>query len=192
MEVFKMSSNVNDMSRNTYLSVFHAVSDLGEKLEKIFGDNFAEKISLSSFRSLQVSIDGKEFWISPYVGKGSNGHIGAIFLTAESQDDKEVLEVLKPVISEIMGNVGPICSYDMLTNFVTYEKLDDKFEGKVKEISKTYMCPTIEWNTMDPDSRIRTLVSNPDKNIENLQLFNGKSISDYEEKGQAYKKTRKE
>ena len=79
---------------------------------------------------------------------------------------------------------------DLLTTFTSYEKLDNEPFGEVKAITEKRMCPTIEWNIMDPDSRIRSLIGKCGTEIENLQLLNGKNISDYVEKGQAYTLTR--
>lgn len=179
------------LNKKKYFSIFDAVIDLEEKIEEVFGERFCEDFSLDSFGSVQGTIDGKKFWFSPYVGKESNGYIGAICASAESQEDKDVLNELRPVISEIMGSVEPICRYDLLTTFTSYEKLDNEPFGKVKAITEKRMCPTIEWNIMDPDSRIRSLIDKCGTEIENLQLLNGKSISDYEEKGQAYTLRRK-
>ena len=179
------------LNEKKYFSIFDAVIDLEEKIEEVFGERFCEDFSLDSFGSVQGTIDGKKFWFSPYVGKESNGYIGAICASAESQEDKDVLDELRPVISKIIGSVEPICRYDLLTTFTSYEKLDDKFDGETREITETRMCPTIEWNIMDPESRIRSLIGDCGTKIENLQLLNEKSISDYEEKGQAYTLTRK-
>ena len=179
------------LNEKKYVCIGAAVIDLEEKIEEVFGKRFCEKITLDSFGSVQGTIDGKEFWFTPHVSKKSNGYIGAMCASAKYQEDKDVLDELKPVISEIMGGVEPICKYDLLTTFTSYKKLDDKFDGEFEKINETGMCPTIEWNIMDPDSRIRSLIDKCGTEIENLQLLNGKNISDYVEKGQAYTLTRK-
>lgn len=185
-EDFRMSLN-----KKKYFSRFAAVIDLEEIIEEVFGERFCEDLTLDSFGSVQGTIDGKKFWLSPFVGKESDGNIGAICVSANSQEDKDVLDELRPVISEIMSGVEPICRYDLLTTFTSYEKLDDEFDGETREIKETRMCPTIEWNIMNPESRIRSLIGKCGTEIENLQLLNGKSISDYEEKGQVNTLTRK-
>ena len=118
-------------------------------------------------------------------------------LRSGAVEDKDVLDILKPVISEIMGDAEPICRYDLSTTFISNKKLDDEsnnkswMDEKFKKETIECMCPTIEWNIIEPESRIRSLISKCGTEIENLQLLNGKNISDYVEKGQAYTLTRK-
>ena len=176
------------LNEKNYFSIFDAVIDLKEKIEEIYGKRFCEDLTLSSFGSVQGTIDGKKFRFSPFVCKECNGHIGAICASAYSQEDKDVLDELRPVISEVMCGFEPICRYDLLTTITSYEKIG----SRIREINETRMCPTIEWNIMNPESRIRSLIGKCGTEVENLQLLNGKSISDYEEKGQVYSLTKKQ
>ena len=112
-------------------------------------------------------------------------------VSANSQEEEDVLDELKPVISKIMGDVDPICRYDLLTTFTSNEKLNDEFDGETRIINENRMCPTMEWNIMDPDSRIRSLIDEEGREIFNLQLLNGKSISDYQIKVQPHKLEKK-
>ena len=180
-----------NLNGKKYVSIFDAVIDLEETIEEVFGRRFREKISLNSMDSVQGTIDGKSFWFSPHVSKKSKGHIGAMCVSANSQEEEDVLDELKPVISKIMGDVDPICRYDLLTTFTSNEKLNDEFDGETRIINENRMCPTMEWNIMDPDSRIRSLIDEEGREIFNLQLLNGKSISDYQIKVQPHKLEKK-
>ena len=182
------------MIKEKYIIGFQCVIDLEEKIQEKFSDRFREKVTMSSFRRVQGTIDGKAFWLSPALKKG---YLVAICVSAENEEDKDVLDILKPVISEIMGDAEPICRYDLSTTFISNKKLDDEsnnkswMDEKFKKETIECMCPTIEWNIIEPESRIRSLSSKCGTEIENLQLLNGKNISDYVEKGQAYTLTRK-
>ena len=166
-------------SEKKYMSVFDAVIDLEERIEKEFGDSFCEKINLQSLCSIQGTLYGKPFWFSPHVN--DKGYVDGMCASSEHQEDKDILDDLSPVLTEFMG-AEPICRYDLSTTFTSYEELDDKIDGEVREINEIRMCPTMEWNVMDPENRIRYLIGVRGTDIENLELLNGKSISDYEGK----------
>lgn len=85
-------------------------------------------------------------------------------LVSTSENTKEVLEELLPVLKMAMAGKEPICKYDMVSK--------DK---------KT--LPTIEWDVKDPDARLKDVVNgrafSGDSTIENLELFVEKKVEDY-------------
>ena len=104
------------MIKEKYIIGFQCVIDLEEKIQEKFSDRFREKVTMSSFSRVQGTIDGKAFWLSPLLKKG---YLVAICVSAENEEDKDVLDILKPVISEIMGDAEPICRYDLSTTFIS-------------------------------------------------------------------------
>ncbi len=137
---------------------------LEQLLEKKYGERF-EADFLSSFTGgVSGSFDSKRILITFKSDE--------FLLISTSADGKDILEQLLPTLTEIMGGISPICSYD-LQNVGTEEK-------DVK--------PTIEWDIVDPEDRIKKIVngrafSDGSKTL-NLKLYNGKDVSDYLESKQ--------
>lgn len=100
-------------------------------------------------------------------------------LVSTSENTKEVLEELLPVLKTAMAGKEPICKYDMVS--------------KDKKI-----LPTIEWDVKDPDARLKEIVNgrafSDDSTIENLELFDEKKVEDFleseEEKQEMLKNVR--
>lgn len=85
-------------------------------------------------------------------------------LVSTSENTKEVLEELLPVLKMAMAGKEPICKYDMVSK--------DK---------KT--LPTIEWDVKDPNARLKEIVNgrafSDDSKIVSLELFGKRKIDDY-------------
>lgn len=134
------------------------VSDL-EKLEllltKKFGNRFSIDVSSLLNGGMEALLDFRRFYITFEENK--------YLLVSTFLKSRELLDELLPVLIEVMGNQQPICSYDL-------QQEADAF-------------PTIEWDVVDPDNRIRDLVNNrgflDGTKILNLKLYNGKKESDY-------------
>ena len=147
--------------------------ELNVLLEKKYG----ERLNTDSLRALmgqiQGTLDSKKITIS---------YNGEYLLLSTSADSREVLDELLPLLTEVMRNEKPICSYDLQS------------EG----LKENEAMPTIEWDLTNPENRIKEIVndrafSNKSK-ILNLKLYNGKNISDYleteQEKEDRIKNTR--
>ncbi len=82
---------------------------------------------------------------------------------------RELLNELVPFLSEVMGSENPICEYDMQS------------EG----VEKKDAMPTIEWEIIDPETRIKEIVNGrafPGKpKVLNLTLFGGRKVESYVE-----------
>ncbi len=137
--------------------------ELEELLSKKYGDRF-EPSFLSSIDGVAGYLDSKRFKIT---FKGNK-----YLLISTSQKTRELLDELLPVLTEVMGNEQPICSYDL-------QCLGDEEKDAM---------PTIEWDVVAPEKRIKEIVngrvfSNIEK-ILNLKLYNGKDVSEYLESEQ--------
>ena len=133
--------------------------ELEQLLEKKYGERF-EADFLSSLRDgVSGSFDSKRFHIT---FKG-----GEYLLISTSSDGKAILDELLPTLTEVMGNEKPICSYDLQCSGT---EEDDAM-------------PTIEWDVVAPEDRIKEIVNgrafSDETKILNLKLNNGKNISDY-------------
>lgn len=137
---------------------------LEQLLEKKYGERFEADFLSSLTGGVSGSFDSKRILITFKSDE--------FLLISTSADGKDVLEQLLPTLTEVMGGISPICSYD-LQNVGTEEK-------DVK--------PTIEWDIVDPEDRIKKIVngrafSDGSKTL-NLKLYNGKDVSDYLESKQ--------
>lgn len=138
---------------------------LEELLVKKYGERFeADFLSSLMGDGVSGSFDSKRFHIT---FKG-----GEYLLISTSFDGKAILDELLPTLTEVMGDENPICTYD-LQSLGTEEK-DAK--------------PTIEWDVVAPQDRIKEIVNgrafSDGTKILNLQLYNGKDVSDYLESEQ--------
>ena len=137
---------------------------LEQLLEKKYGERFEADFLSSLTGGVSGSFDSKRILITFKSDE--------FLLISTSSDGKDILEQLLPTLTEVMGGMSPICSYD-LQNVGTEEK-------DVK--------PTIEWDIVDPEDRIKKIVngrafSDGSKTL-NLKLYNGKDVSDYLESKQ--------
>ena len=137
---------------------------LEQLLEKKYGERFEADFLSSLTGGVSGSFDSKRILITFKSDE--------FLLISTSADGKDILEQLLPTLTEVMGGISPICSYD-LQNVGTEEK-------DVK--------PTIEWDIVDPEDRIKKIVngrafSDGSKTL-NLKLYNGKDVSDYLESKQ--------
>ena len=132
---------------------------LEELLEKKYGERFEADFLSSLMGGVSGSFDSKRFHIT---FKG-----GEYLLISTSADGRAVLEELLPTLTEVMGNENPICSYDLQSSGI--EKKDAE--------------PTIEWDIVAPQDRIKEIVNgrafSDGAKVLNLKLNNGKSVSDY-------------
>lgn len=134
------------------------VSDL-EKLEllltKKFGNRFSIDVSSLLNGGMSATLDFRRFYITFEENK--------YLLVSTFQESRELLDELLPFLIEVMGNEHPICSYDL------QQEID--------------VMPTIEWDVVAPEDRIRDLVKNKGfldgTKILNLKLYNDKKESDY-------------
>ena len=139
----------------TLVSTAYELNDL---LEKKYG----ERLNTDSLRAfmgqIQGTLDSKKISIS---------YNGEYLLLSTSADSREILDELLPLLTEVIGNVKPICSYDLQS------------EG----LKENEAMPTIEWDLTNPENRIKEIVNGrafSDKSkILNLKLYNDKNISDY-------------
>lgn len=137
---------------------------LEQLLEKKYGERFESDI-LSSLRGdVSGSFDSKRFYIT-FEG-------GEYLLISTSSDGRAILDELLPTLTEIMGGKSPICSYDL----------------QCSETEEKDAEPTLEWDVVAPESRIKEIVNgrafSDGEKILNLRLYNGKSVSDYLESEQ--------
>ena len=137
---------------------------LEQLLEKKYGERF-EGDFLSSLRGdVSGSFDSKRFYIT-FEG-------GEYLLISTSSDGRAILDELLPTLTEIMGGKSPICSYDL----------------QCSETEEKDAEPTLEWDVVAPESRIKEIVNgrafSDGEKILNLKLYNGKSVSDYLESEQ--------
>ena len=137
---------------------------LEQLLEKKYGERF-EGDFLSSLRGdVSGSFDSKRFYIT-FEG-------GEYLLISTSSDGRAILGELLPTLTEIMGGKSPICSYDL----------------QCSETEEKDAEPTLEWDVVAPESRIKEIVNgrafSDGEKILNLKLYNGKSVSDYLESEQ--------
>ena len=137
---------------------------LEQLLEKKYGERFEADFLSSLTGGVSGSFDSKRILITFKSDE--------FLLISTSADGKDVLEQLLPTLTEVMGGISPIFIYD-LQNVGTEEK-------DVK--------PTIEWDIVDPEDRIKKIVngrafSDGSKTL-NIKLYNGKDVSDYLESKQ--------
>lgn len=138
--------------------------ELEQLLEKKYGKRFEADFLSSLMGGVSGSLDSKRFHITFKEGE--------YLLISTASDGKIILDELLPILTEVMGDKSPICSYDLQSS-----------ETKEKDVK-----PTIEWDVVAPESRIKEIVnerafSNGAK-ILNLKLYNGKDISNYLESEQ--------
>ena len=135
--------------------------ELERLLEEKYGERFEAGFLSSLMGDVTGSLDSKRFHIS---FKG-----GEFLLISTSADGRAVLDELLPTLTEVMGNEKPICSYDL------------QCSGTEEKDAK----PTIEWDLVAPESRIKEIVNGrafsdeAGTKVLNLKLNNGKSVSDY-------------
>lgn len=76
-----------------------------------------------------------------------------------------MLDQLLPILTCIMGNVEPICSYDL------------------KRTKNEDTISTIEWDIVNPEKRIREIVNDMmfygEMELCNLRLYDDKNVDDY-------------
>lgn len=133
--------------------------ELEESLIKKYGDRFESDFLSSLMGGVIGSLDSKKFKIT---FKGNE-----YLIISTSLKTRDLLDELLPFLIEVMGNEQPICSYDL-------QSIED--EGKD-------IMPTIEWDFVSPEERIKEIVNgraySDGTKILNLKLYNKKQISDY-------------
>lgn len=138
--------------------------DLEELLTKKYGDRFEADFLSSLMGGVNGALDSKRFEIT---FKGNE-----YLLISTSPKTRELLDELLPVLTEVMGDTQPICSYDLQSS-----GLEEKDA-----------MPTIEWDVVAPENRIKEIVNgrafSDGAKILNLKLYNGKEVSDYLESEQ--------
>lgn len=147
---------------------------LNELLEKKYGDRLVTNPLATMMGRVEGTLNSKKISIS---FRGDE-----YLLISTASDSRDILEELLPILTEVMGNVKPICSYDL--------------QGNGSE-EKDAM-PTIEWDIVSPEKRITEIANGRafpgDAKILNLKLYNGKNITEYleteQEKENRIKNTR--
>lgn len=138
--------------------------ELYAMLQQKYGSRFACGPFIAIAGRIEGSIDKKRIKIT---FKPNN-----YLLISTASTSKEILDELSPILKEVMGNVAPICSYDLQS------------EG----IEEKDSLPTIEWDIKDPESRLINIINgrafSDDSKIHNLTLYNSKKIEDYLESEQ--------
>lgn len=130
---------------------------LSKFLKKIYGD----RLNTDSFAALVGIIDGtldlKKINIIYNGGKS--------LIVSAKTNSKDVLDQLLPILTCIMGNVEPICSYDL------------------KRTKNEDTISTIEWDIVNPEKRIREIVNDMmfygEMELCNLRLYDDKNVDDY-------------
>ena len=87
-------------------------------------------------------------------------------LVSTSQQGKESLSELETILTNYMAGERPICRYEMV-------------EG---ELSKENAMPTIEWDSKDPESRIKEVVNGrafTNAKVKDIVLYGDRKIEDY-------------
>lgn len=138
------------------------------ELEQLLEEKYGERLVTDPFAPLmgevKGSLDSKPVFIK---FKGNE-----FLLISTSPKTREVLDELLPTLTEVMGNEKPICSYDLQSSGLKEEEA----------------MPTIEWNVVAPEDRIKEIVNgrafSAGEIILNLKLYNGKSVPDYLESEQ--------
>ena len=135
---------------------------LYELIDDKFGNRFVSDYDWSLYGWVSGTIDSKRIRIS-FADEGNT-----LFISID-KDGEYLLEELIPFLTDIMANEDPICKFDLL------RKCKDKYEEPVT----TYL-----WNIDNPDKKLTELI-NKDLGYgakwENLELLNGKEISDYQD-----------
>lgn len=138
--------------------------ELNEFLEKKYGERLNTDSFAAMMGSVRGTLDSKKINIT---FKGNE-----YLLISTASNSKEVLDELLPVLTEVMGNTQPICSYDLQSS-----GLEEKDA-----------MPTIEWDVVAPENRIKEIVNgrafSDGARILNLKLYNGKEVSNYLESEQ--------
>ncbi len=137
---------------------------LEELLEKKYGERFEADFLSFLIGDVAGALDSKPIRIT---FKGNK-----YLLISTSSKTRDVLDELLPVLKEVMGDENPICTYDLQGSGI---------EEKDAE-------PTIEWDVVAPEDRIKEIVNgrafSDGAKILNLKLYNGKDVSDYLESEQ--------
>ena len=152
------------------------VASNANELNEILKQKYRERIITDPLSTLKGKVEGT-LDSEPFIITFSGNEYLLI-----SSYSKKILNNLLPTLTEVMGNVGPICSYDLQS-----QGLEEK-----------QAMPTIEWDIIEPEKRIKEVVNGRafgiEDKIHNLKLFNNKKISDYlesqEEKEKRTKTTR--
>lgn len=138
--------------------------ELNDFLEKKYGERLNTDSFAAMMGSVRGTLDSKKINIT---FKGNE-----YLLISTASNSKEVLDELLTVLTEVMGNTQPICSYDLQSS-----GLEEKDA-----------MPTIEWDVVAPENRIKKIVNgrafSDGAKILNLKLYNGKEVSDYLESEQ--------
>ena len=133
-------------------------------LAKKYGNRFNADPFLAMRGRIDGTIDSKKISIT-FDGK-------EYLLISTSSTSRDVLEELQPLLTAVMGDEKPICSYDLQS------------EG----LEESAAMPTIEWDIVAPEERLKEIINGrafSDKSkIHNLKLYNNKNISDYLESEQ--------
>jgi len=136
-------------------------NELYEILEKKYGNRFNGDPLIAMMGRIEGTIDSKKISITFKREE--------YLLLSTSNTGDELLNELESLLTILMGDVKPICSYDLQRDG------DNVFDA----------MPTIEWDFINPDKRIKEIVNGrafSDKSkIYNIKLYNGKNISDYVE-----------
>lgn len=133
--------------------------ELNELLEKKYGERLNTDPFAAMMGSVTGTLDSKKINIT---FKGNQ-----YLLISTASTSRDVLDELLPMLTEVMGNTNPICSYDLQSS-----GLEEKDA-----------MPTVEWDIVAPESRIKEIVNgrafSDGAKILNIKLHNGKTVSDY-------------
>lgn len=140
-------------------------------LDELLNKKYGKRLNTHPFAALMGRVEGT--LDSKKISITFSGDEYLLISTASNS--KEVLDELLPVLTEIMGGVNPICSYDL-------QRSGDEEKDAM---------PTIEWDVVAPEDRIKEIANgrafSDGAKILNLKLFNGKDVSDYLESEQEKK-----
>ena len=110
------------------------------RLNEILKEKYKERISINypkaSLNAIEGTLDSKKIRIvlDYYYG---------FLLFSTTLNSREILDELTPLLTKVMNNSAPICSYNLL-------KRGTKDENAM---------PTIEWDLNNPEERIEELIS---------------------------------
>lgn len=150
------------------------VCELYELLEKKYGKRFISSPLLAMTGRIEGTLDSKKFVISYDADN--------FLLISTAPNCSDVLTTLQPLLTEVMKNQEPICSYDLQT----------------KGTEENDAMPTIEWDIKEPEKRIKEIVNgrafSDESKLNNLKLFGNREIKNYieseEEKEERLKNAR--
>ena len=104
-------------------------------LAKKYGNRFNADPFLAMRGRIDGTIDSKKISIT-FDGK-------EYLLISTSSTSRDVLEELQPLLTAVMGDEKPICSYDLQS------------EG----LEESAAMPTIEWDIVAPEERLKEIIN---------------------------------